>query len=271
MNRQHIIEQIKRKRSFLCVGLDSESSKIPAHLLSEPEPLYAFNKAIIEATADRAVAYKINMAFYEQYGLKGWEIMEKTLQAIPESCFVIADAKRGDIGNTGKMYAKAFFETYNYDAITVSPYMGQDSIQPFLDYKDKFTIVLGLTSNAGSSDFQMLETPEGKLYQSVISKTMEWGTIDNLMFVIGATKAEKFKEIRQIVPDHFLLVPGIGAQGGNLEEVALNGMNNDCGLLVNASRSIIYASQGHDFQEAAAREALAIQQDMEKHLDRKGI
>lgn len=266
MNRQQLIEQIRIKQSFLCVGLDTELSKIPQHLLEEDDPIYRFNKAIIEATAPYCVAYKINLAFYEQYGIAGWQSMEKTLEAIPKNCFVIADAKRGDIGNTSKMYAKAFFETYNYDAITVSPYMGHDSVGPFLEYKDKFTIVLGLTSNAGSNDFQMLETTEGKVYESVLKKIATWGTPDNLMFVIGATKAEKFAEIRKILPDHFLLVPGVGAQGGSLEEVAKNGINKDCGLLVNSSRGIIYASSGLDFKEAAGEEAKKLQEEMKGYL-----
>lgn len=266
MNRQQLIEQIRIKQSFLCVGLDTELSKIPQHLLEEDDPIYRFNKAIIEATAPYCVAYKINLAFYEQYGIAGWQSMEKTLEAIPKNCFVIADAKRGDIGNTSKMYAKAFFETYNYDAITVSPYMGHDSVGPFLEYKDKFTIVLGLTSNAGSNDFQMLETTEGKVYESVLKKIATWGTPDNLMFVIGATKAEKFAEIRKILPDHFLLVPGVGEQGGSLEEVAKNGINKDCGLLVNSSRGIIYASSGLDFNEAAGEEAKKLQEEMKGYL-----
>ena len=266
MNRQQLIEQIRIKQSFLCVGLDTELSKIQEHLLEEDDPIYRFNKAIIEATAPYCVAYKINLAFYEQYGIAGWQSMEKTLEAIPKNCFVIADAKRGDIGNTSKMYAKAFFETYNYDAITVSPYMGHDSVGPFLEYKDKFTIVLGLTSNAGSNDFQMLETTEGKVYESVLKKIATWGTPDNLMFVIGATKAEKFAEIRKILPDHFLLVPGVGEQGGSLEEVAKNGINKDCGLLVNSSRGIIYASSGLDFNEAAGEEAKKLQEEMKGYL-----
>ena len=266
MNRQQLIEQIRIKQSFLCVGLDTELSKIPEHLLEEDDPIYRFNKAIIEATAPYCVAYKINLAFYEQYGIAGWQSMEKTLEAIPKNCFVIADAKRGDIGNTSKMYAKAFFETYNYDAITVSPYMGHDSVGPFLEYKDKFTIVLGLTSNAGSNDFQMLETTEGKVYESVLKKIATWGTPDNLMFVIGATKAEKFAEIRKILPDHFLLVPGVGEQGGSLEEVAKNGINKDCGLLVNSSRGIIYASSGLDFNKAAGEEAKKLQEEMKGYL-----
>jgi len=266
LNRQQLIEEIKKKESFLCVGLDTELSKIPPHLLIEDDPIYRFNKAIIEATSSYAVAYKINLAFYEQYGTAGWESMEKTLEAIPKNCFTIADAKRGDIGNTSKMYAKAFFETYNYDSITVSPYMGSDSVKPFLEYKDKFTIVLGLTSNAGSIDFQMLDTPEGKVYEIVLKKIADWGTPDNLMFVIGATKAEKFVEIRKLLPHHFLLVPGVGAQGGDLEGVAMNGMINDCGLLVNSSRGIIYASNGLDFKEIAAQEAQKMQIEMKQYL-----
>lgn len=268
LNRLQLIEQIKQKQSFLCVGLDTELSKIPPHLLPESDPLLEFNKAIIEATSPYAVAYKINLAFYEQYGKHGWDIMEKTLHLIPQNCFVIADAKRGDIGNTSKMYARAFFENYNYDAITVSPYMGHDSVKPFLEYENKFTIVLGLTSNAGSCDFQILETAEGKLYEMVLKKTASWGNPDNLMFVIGATKSEKFAEVRKILPDHFLLVPGIGAQGGNLKEVAENAMNKDCGLLVNSSRSIIYASNGTDFRSAAAYEALKLQQEMKGYLEK---
>ncbi len=266
MNRQQLIEQIQIKQSYLCVGLDTEMSKIPQHLMVEDDPIYRFNKAIIEATAPYCVAYKINLAFYEQYGIAGWQSMEKTLEAIPKNCFVIADAKRGDIGNTSKMYAKAFFEAYNYDAITVSPYMGHDSVGPFLEYKDKFTIVLGLTSNAGSADFQMLETAEGKVYESVLKKIATWGTPDNLMFVIGATKAEKFAEIRKILPNHFLLVPGVGAQGGDLEGVSKFGMNKDCGLLVNSSRGIIYASNGLNFKEAAAEEARKLQAEMKRYL-----
>ncbi len=250
------------------MGLDTELSKIPHHLLEDEDPIYSFNKAIIEATSPFAVAYKINLAFYEQYGIAGWKSMEKTLAAIPQNCFTIADAKRGDIGNTSKMYAKAFFETYAYDSITVSPYMGHDSVGPFLEYKNKFTIVLGLTSNAGSSDFQTLDTREGKVFESVLKKTATWGTPDNLMFVIGATKAEKFAEIRKILPDHFLLVPGVGAQGGDLRGVAINGMNKDCGLLVNSSRGIIYASNGSDFKEAAGLEARKLQEEMKEYLNR---
>lgn len=271
MKKQELIDQIKTKESFLCVGLDTELGKIPAHLLTEPDPILAFNKAIIEATSPYCVSYKLNLAFYEQYGIKGWQSMEKTLALIPNNCFVIADAKRGDIGNTGTMYAKAFFETYTYDAITVSPYMGEDSVKPFLQYDDKFTIVLGLTSNSGSQDFQTLQTSAGKLYETVLKKASSWGSPENMMFVIGATKAEKFAEIRAILPDHFLLVPGVGAQGGDLEGVAMNGLNNECGLLVNSSRGIIYASTGTDFAEAAQKEAIKLRDDMKKYLQRKQI
>jgi len=271
LNKAQLIEQIKQKASFLCVGLDTELAKIPKHLLSESDPVFVFNKAIVEATAPYCVSYKINLAFYEQYGRSGWESMEKTLQIIPSNCFVIADAKRGDIGNTSTMYAKAFFETYNYDAITVSPYMGKDSVSPFLEYKDKFTIVLGLTSNSGSEDFQMLSTASGKVYENVLTKTAAWGTPDNLMFVIGATKAEKFAEIRKLLPEHFLLVPGVGAQGGDLEGVSNFGMNKDCGLLVNSSRGIIYASSGLDFAEAAYHEAKNIQSQMKGFLENHHI
>lgn len=271
MNRKELIDQIKLKESFLCVGLDTELQKIPTHLLTEKDPLFSFNKAIVEATSRNAVSYKINLAFYEQYGRKGWESMEKTLEIIPKECLLIADAKRGDIGNTSKMYAKAFFENYNYDAITVSPYMGHDSVGPFLEYHDKFTIVLGLTSNTGSQDFQMLDTPEGKMYESVLKKISTWGTPDNLMFVIGATKAEKFAEIRKILPDYFFLVPGVGAQGGDLEGVSRYGMNSECGLLVNSSRGIIYSSSGTDFDQAAANEAEKLQLEMKKYLKLKNV
>jgi len=266
LKKHEIVEQIKAKSSFLCVGLDSELGKIPAHLLTDPDPLFSFNKAIVEATSPYCVSYKLNLAFYEQYGLKGWQSMEKTLEIIPKNCFVIADAKRGDIGNTGTMYAKAFFETYSYDAITVSPYMGEDSVKPFLAYDAKFTIVLGLTSNVGSSDFQVLQTNEGKLYETVLKKASSWGTPDNMMFVIGATKAEKFAEIRALCPEHFLLVPGVGAQGGDLKGVAMHGMNSECGLLVNSSRGIIYASSGTDFAEAAKNEAIKLRDEMKTYL-----
>lgn len=271
MTRQELFSEIQNKKSFLCVGLDTELGKIPPHLRDLPDPIFEFNKAIVNHTSKYAVAYKLNLAFYEQYGLEGWKSMESTLAIIPQDCFVIADAKRGDIGNTSTMYAKAFFEKYNFDALTVSPYMGEDSIRPFLEYKNKFTIVLGLTSNAGSADFQTLETSEGKVYEAVIRKTAQWGTPDNLMFVIGATKSEQFNKLRKEWPQHFFLVPGVGAQGGNLEEVAAQGMNKECGLLINSSRGIIYASSGQSFAEDAGHEAEKLQKQMQKILSEAGI
>ena len=266
MNKSELTARIREKESFLCVGLDTEIEKIPDHLRNSPDPVFEFNRTIIEATAPFAVAYKINLAFYEQYGRDGWESMERTLQVIPPECFCIADAKRGDIGNTSRMYARTFFETYPFDAVTVSPYMGRDSVGPFLEYRDKFTIVLGLTSNAGSEDFQMLQTPDGKLYEKVLKQTSAWGSTDNLMFVVGATRAEHLIHIRKLIPDHFLLVPGVGAQGGDLDSVAEFGLNRDAGLLVNSSRGIIYASPYRDFDVAAAREAQAMQEVMKKWL-----
>lgn len=284
MTRQHLIEQIQQKRSYLCVGLDTDLSKIPAHLQSHPDAVFEFNKQIIDATKDLCVSYKINTAFYEAMGLKGWEAMQKTVDYIPSEHFTIADAKRGDIGNTSSQYAKAFFEVLNFDAITVAPYMGEDSVRPFLEYDNKWTIVLGLTSNKGSDDFQklMLSTKAGDelglvpgiidpyrpayLYHTVIEKIATWGNIENLMFVTGATKASDFETIRDIIPDHFLLVPGVGFQGGSLQEVSKFGMNKDCGLLVNASRAIIYASENEDFAEEARAIALQYQQEMSSYL-----
>lgn len=266
MRRDQLIQQIREKNSFLCVGLDTDISKIPAHLLSEEDPVYEFNKQIIDATHDLCVAYKINTAFYEAMGIKGWQALEKTVQYIPSTHFKIADAKRGDIGNTSSQYAKAFFETLPFDAITVAPYMGSDSVKPFLDYAGKWTIVLGLTSNQGSGDFQQKKLGAHYLYEEVISKTAEWGTKDNLMFVAGATKASELAVIRKITPDHFLLIPGVGAQGGSLEEVAKYGMTKDCGLLVNASRAIIYASQKEDFAGEARKIALQYQSEMKGYL-----
>ncbi|MCB9251640.1 MAG: orotidine-5'-phosphate decarboxylase [Flavobacteriales bacterium] len=271
MNKNQLTEAILKKKSYLCVGLDTELGKIPPHLLNEPDPLFSFNKLIVEATSDYAVAYKINTAFYEQYGKKGWESLERTLEIIPDDCFTIADAKRGDIGNTGDMYAKAFFEHYSFDSVTVSPYMGKDSIQPFLNYSDKFTIVLGLTSNSGSADFQMLQTPEGKLYEQVLSKVASWGTPEQLMFVVGATRSDLIKQIRKRLPDYFFLVPGIGAQGGDLKEVSLEGMNSECGLLINSSRGIIYASKDVNFDEVAAANAKELQVQMQQFLQLKNI
>lgn len=259
MTRLQIIEQIRQKKNYLCIGLDTDLSKIPTHLLGEPDPVFAFNKAIIDATRDLCVSYKINTAFYESMGLKGWAAMEKTVHYIPDSHFKIADAKRGDIGNTSAQYARAFFEQLPFDAITVAPYMGEDSIRPFLEYPDKWTIVLGLTSNKGSSDFQQqaLAASGRPLYEKVLETIAGWGTADNLMFVTGATKAEDFSQIRTIIPDHFLLVPGVGFQGGSLAEVSKHGLNKDIGLLVNVSRAVIYAGNQQDF--AAEAGAIAAQ------------
>jgi orotidine-5'-phosphate decarboxylase len=266
MNRQSLIQQIKTKKSYLCVGLDSDSTKIPQHLLQLEDPVFEFNKAIIDATKDLCVCYKINTAFYESNGLKGWQSMEKTLNYIPKDIFTIADAKRGDIGNTSTQYAKAFFEAMHFDSITVAPYMGNDSVKPFLDFVGKWTIVLGLTSNEGAFDFQYLRSDEKELFKHVIQKVSTWGTDENLMFVIGATKTAQLKEVREIIPNHFLLVPGVGAQGGSLEEVSKIGMNADVGLLVNASRQIIFASNGEDFAERAREEAMKLQQEMASYL-----
>lgn len=271
MTRQQLVEQIKLKGSYLCVGLDSDVEKLPDHLKGRPDAVITFNKAIIDATKDHCVSYKINTAFYESQGLKGWEIMAETLAYIPDTHFTIADAKRGDIGNTSAQYAKTFFEVLPFDAVTVAPYMGEDSVRPFLEYRDKWTIVLGLTSNAGSFNFQRLPLAEqnGKqLYERVLETTCKWGTPDNLMFVVGATRASDLEYIRGIIPDHFLLVPGVGAQGGSLEEVSKYGLNKDAGLLVNASRAIIFASNGEDFAEAAQKAAKDYQTEMTFHLKR---
>jgi len=261
-----LVQSIKKKRSFLCVGLDSHIEKLPQGISKDINGLLTFNKAIIEATSDLAVSYKINTAFYEQYGKAGWEVMEQTLALIPDDCFTIADAKRGDIGNTSSMYAKAFFEQLNFDSITVSPYMGEDSVRPFMEY-DKTVIVLALTSNKGSSDFQHLESDSKPLYQHVLERVASWSSPENLMFVVGATRSEHFLHIREIVPNHFLLVPGVGRQGGSLSEVAKYGLNKDCGLLINSSRGIIFSSDGEDFAASARKEALLLQQQMDKILD----
>lgn len=267
MNRSQLIEQIKEKKSYLCVGLDTDLTKIPQHIQSIPDAILEFNTAIINATKEHCVAYKINTAFYEAYGAKGWDIIEQTLAHIPSTHFTIADAKRGDIGNTSAQYAKTFFETYPFDAVTVAPYMGEDSIRPFLDYTDKFTIVLGLTSNKGANDFEYLKTEDGKyVYEKVISKIATWGTAENLMFVVGATQAKELENIRTIIPDNFLLIPGVGAQGGSLEDVSRYGMNKDCGLLINASRAILYASDKKDFAEAAANVAADYHHKMQQFL-----
>jgi orotidine-5'-phosphate decarboxylase len=266
LNRQTLIQQIRTKKSYLCVGLDSDITKIPQHLLQHEDPVFEFNKAIIDATKDLCVSYKINTAFYEANGLKGWQSMEKTLNYIPKDIFTIADAKRGDIGNTSTQYAKAFFNAMHFDSITVAPYMGKDSVKPFLDFENKWTIVLGLTSNEGAFDFQYLKNENQELFKHVIQKVASWGTDENLMFVIGATKTAQLKEVREIIPNHFLLVPGVGAQGGSLEEVSKIGMNADVGLLVNASRQIIFASNGEDFAEKARTEAMKLQAEMALYL-----
>ncbi len=277
MNREQLIRTIKEKKSFLCVGLDTDIEKIPTHLLDQEDPVFAFNQAIIDATSDLCVAYKPNTAFYESRGVVGWESLRKTWAYLPEDCLSIADAKRGDIGNTSNMYAKAFFDEkasgMGFDALTVAPYMGNDSVSPFLAYPGKWTIVLALTSNQGGLDFQLSQDSQSglQLYQQVISKVNTWGSPDNTMYVVGATRGELFREIRRFAADHFLLVPGVGAQGGSLEEVCRYGMNQDIGLLVNATRSIIYASNGRDFAEKAREEALALQQEMEKILIESGI
>ena len=275
MNRQELIAHIFSKKTYLCVGLDTDISKIPQHLFQEEDPVFAFNKAIIDATLEYCVAYKINTAFYESLGMKGWMALEKTVNYIPNTHFKIADAKRGDIGNTSEQYARAFFQTLPFDSITVAPYMGSDSVQPFLQYPGKWAIVLGLTSNKGAADFEMLQmiSSNGEahlrpqyLYERVLDTVIKWGTIDNLMFVVGATQAEEFVNIRSIIPDHFLLVPGVGAQGGSLKDISEKAMNKDCSLLINASRSIIYASSGADFAEKAASEAKAMREEMKTFL-----
>jgi orotidine-5'-phosphate decarboxylase len=277
MTRTELFENIKRKKSFLCIGLDTDVTKIPAHLLKEEDPVFEFNKQIIDATHDLCVSYKPNMAFYETEGVKGWISLERTINYINEKYpdqFTIADAKRGDIGNTSKMYAKAFLEKLNFDSITVAPYMGEDSVTPFLEYKNKWVILLALTSNSGSKDFQVsrINSPFEKgagrisLYEQVLETSKSWSGPDNMMYVVGATKAEMLKEIRKIVPDSFILVPGVGAQGGSLQEVAKYGMNDQCGLLVNSSRGILYAGSGEDFAAKAREEALKLQKEMAEYL-----
>lgn len=271
MNRQQLINEIITKKTFLCVGLDTDINKIPAHLKNEEDPIFAFNKAIIDATAPYCVAYKPNLAFYECYGLKGMLAFEKTIQYIKENHpnhFIIADAKRGDIGNTSKMYAQTFFEEYNLDSVTVAPYMGEDSVKPFLEYDGKWVILLALTSNKGSHDFQLTEDKQGeRLFEKVLKKSQEWGTTENLMYVVGATQGKMFEDIRRMAPEHFLLVPGVGAQGGSLQEVCKYGMIKDCGLLVNSSRGIIYASTDTDFAEVAAVKAKELQEEMAVELE----
>lgn len=288
MTRQQLTEQISTKKTYLCVGLDTDITKIPKHLQTHPDAVFEFNRQIIDATRDYCVSYKLNTAFYEAQGLKGWEALERTVDYIPATHFTIADAKRGDIGNTSAQYARAFFEAMDFDAITVAPYMGEDSIRPFLEYTGKWTIVLGLTSNAGANDFELqrilhstgtgvehgelaLDVASHKteyLYESVLRKVSEWGTPENLMFVVGATQAEAFTAIRAITPAHFYLVPGVGAQGGSLKDISQQAMIQDCGLLVNASRAVIYASGGEDFAEAAGKAAQAYAVEMASYLDK---
>lgn len=271
MNKQELIDQIKAKKSFLCIGLDVDMEKIPSHLLECEDPIYEFNKQIIDATHDLAVAYKPNTAFYEAYGIAGWQSLKKTIDYLNDhypDLFTIADAKRGDIGNTSTRYAKAFFEDMNFDSITVAPYMGSDSVEPFLAFQEKFTIMLALTSNKGGLDFQLTEDKDNlPLYQKVLRESLSWENSDQLMYVVGATRPEYFGEIRKVVPDHFLLVPGVGAQGGDLQGVCKFGMNKDVGLLINSSRGIIYASNKEDFAKAARASAQALQQEMSSILD----
>lgn len=285
MNRQELIQEIKKKRSYLLVGLDTDITKIPKHLLNQPDPVFAFNKQIIDVTKDLCVGYKINTAFYESLGVKGWEALERTVNYIPSSLFRIADAKRGDIGNTSSYYAKAFFDTLHFDAVTVAPYMGADSVKPFLEYKDKWTILLGLTSNEGANDFELKQliredtnqgnrlvgedTNQGeRLYEKVLRTAANWGTPDRLMYVVGATQASEFTNIRNIVPDHFFLVPGVGAQGGSLKEISEKAMNKDIGLLVAVSRAIIYAGSGEDFAQDARAAAEQYQFEMKEYLNK---
>ncbi len=262
MNRSELVNNIFGKKSVLCVGLDTDLRKIPEHLLNEPNPALSFNKAIIDATKEYAVAYKINTAFYEAQGIKGWKTMEQTLQYIPDNIFTIADAKRGDIGNTSEQYARTFFHTYPYDSVTVAPYMGADSVMPFLQFEDKWTIVLGLTSNAGSADFQLQTCGDELLYQKVLRTVASWGTPKNLMFVIGATRKEQLQEVRALLPDHFFLVPGVGAQGGDVPTVCSNAMNKEAGLLINVSRGVIYAGSGVSFADQVNAAAKKYQSEM---------
>lgn len=270
MTNQELTQQIREKKSFLCIGLDVDLNKIPQHLLEAEDPIFEFNKAIIDATHHLAVAYKPNTAFYEAYGLKGWNALQKTIDYLNENypeIFTIADAKRGDIGNTSAMYAKAFFDDLGFDSVTVAPYMGKDSVEPFLEFKGKRAILLALTSNEGAFDFQVENSQQEELYKKVLRVSKTWKNTQNLMYVVGATKAEYFSEIRKIVPDNFLLVPGVGAQGGNLQEVCKHGMNTNVGLLINSSRGIIYASNGTNFAEAGAEKAAELQQEMEAILN----
>ena len=275
MNRKELFENIKRKKSFLCVGLDVDVKKIPQHLLKEKDPIFAFNKQIIDATADLCVAYKPNLAFYESLGIDGWKAFEKTVKYIKENYsdqFIIADAKRGDIGNTSEMYARSFFEHLDIDSVTVAPYMGEDSVKPFLLYTNKWVIVLGLTSNKGSHDFQFTTDSNGeRLFEKVLRVSKEWASEDQMMFVVGATQGKLFEDVRRILPNHFLLVPGVGAQGGSLREVVEYGINNQCGLLVNSSRQIIYAGQDENFAALSREQALKVQEEMKSLLEMKSL
>lgn len=275
MSRQELIEQIKKKKSFLCVGLDPDINKIPEFLRSYPDPILEFNKRIIDATQDLCIAYKPNAAFYEAYGIKGLQSLIDTYKYLPKDCLSIIDAKRGDIGNTSDKYAKAFFDEQSggmsFDAITITPYMGNDSVTPYLAYEGKWVIILALTSSVGSKDFQYLQTDDGYLYENVIKKANTWAGADRIMYVVGATKSTEFTNIRAYAPDNFLLVPGVGAQGGSLEEVCKYGITKDCGLIVNSSRSILYASNGEDFADAARAEALSLQQQMQVELEKAGV
>ena len=272
MTRQELIFQIKQKQSFLCVGLDTDIKKIPTHLLELEDPIFEFNKQIIDATKDFCVAYKPNIAFYESMGVSGWNSLQKTLDYIPNDIFTIADAKRGDIGNTSNMYARAFFENMNFDSVTVAPYMGSDSVTPFLEFEDKWAIVLALTSNKGGLDFQKIEDKNGKqLFEQVLETSKQWGSDENMMYVVGATRTEELLQIRAIVPNHFLLVPGVGAQGGSIKDVAKYGLNSDCGLLVNSSRGIIYAGNDVDFAQKAKVQAKKLQKEMAIILSEAGL
>ena len=273
MNRLELFQQIKLKKSYLCVGLDTDIEKIPSHLLTADDPIYEFNKAIIDATKEYCVAYKPNLAFYEALGIKGWESLKKTIDYIPSDCLIIADAKRGDIGNTSALYAKAFFNELNADAVTVAPYMGKDSVTPFLNFENKWVIVLALTSNEGANDFQtsVLEETSAPLYEKVIRAVQSWGNEDQIMFVVGATRAEQFANVRSLAPNNFFLVPGVGAQGGDLKAISKAGFNSQCGLLVNSSRQIIYAGKQEDFAVKAREEARKVQHEMEELLSEAGL
>lgn len=268
MTREQLIAEIKATKSFLCVGLDSDLEKIPTHLRNTDDPIFEFNKAIIDATLPFCVAYKPNIAFYESMGAEGWQSLEKTVNYIPKNKLIIADAKRGDIGNTSKMYARTFFETYNFDAITVAPYMGEDSVTPYFGFNDKWVILLAATSNGGGLDFQYKQLTSGRmLFEEVLEKSKEWGNENNLMYVVGATRADILQKVRAIVPNSFLLVPGVGAQGGSLGDVVMNGMNSDCGLLVNSSRGIIYADSSENFAKIAHEKAHELQREMQRYLE----